>query len=300
MQNYYKVLGVNENATQEEIKKAFRKASLKNHPDRGGNKEEFQKINGAYQILGDPEKKREYDNQLKNPFMRGGGFNINGGGPDDIFKMFFGNNVPFGFPGGPNVQIFQNGRPVNINQLRKPTPITKTITITMEEAYEGINKPIEIERWIHSNGVKKVEKEKIYVHIPSGIDNQEIIILKDKGNIMNENATGDIKIFVTVKNDTDFVRDGLNLIYKKKISLKEALIGFNFDVKHLSGKTYCINNNNGKIITPQYTKVIRNMGMRRERQHPAPPITGNLIIVFDIIFPEELTEEQMKTIGECL
>lgn len=300
MQNYYKVLGVNENATPEEIKKAFRKASLKNHPDRGGNKEEFQKINGAYQILGDPEKKREYDNQLKNPFMRGGGFNINGGGPDDIFKMFFGNNVPFGFPGGPNVQIFQNGRPVNINQLRKPTPITKTITITMEEAYEGINKPIEIERWIHSNGVKKVEKEKIYVHIPSGIDNQEIIILKDKGNIMNENATGDIKIFVTVKNDTDFVRDGLNLIYKKKISLKEALIGFNFDVKHLSGKTYCINNNNGKIITPQYTKVIRNMGMRRERQHPAPPITGNLIIVFDIIFPEELTEEQMKTIGECL
>ena len=176
----------------------------------------------------------------------------------------------------------------------------KTITITMEEAYEGINKPIEIERWIHSNGVKKVEKEKIYVPIPSGIDNQEIIILKDKGNIMNENATGDIKIFVTVKNDTHFVRDGLNLIYKKKISLKEALIGFNFDVKHLSGKTYCINNNNGKIITPQYTKVIRNMGMRRERQHPAPPIIGNLIIVFDVIFPEELTKEQMKTIGECL
>lgn len=300
MQNHYKVLGVSENATQEEIKKAFRKASLKNHPDRGGNKEEFQKINGAYQILGDPEKKRDYDNQLKNPFMRGGGFNINGGGPDDIFKMFFGNNVPFGFPGGPNVQIFQNGRPVNINQLRKPSPITKTITITMEEAYEGINKPIEIERWIHSNGVKKVEKEKIYVPIPSGIDNQEIIILKDKGNIMNENATGDIKIFVTVKNDTHFVRDGLNLIYKKKISLKEALIGFNFDVKHLSGKTYCINNNNGKIITPQYTKVIRNMGMRRERQHPAPPIIGNLIIVFDVIFPEELTKEQMKTIGECL
>ena len=119
MQNHYKVLGVNENAKQEEIKKAFRKASLKNHPDRGGNKEEFQKINGAYQILGDPEKKKEYDNQRKNPFMRGGGFNMNRGGPDEIFKMFFGNNMPFGFPGGPNVQIFQNGRPVNLNQLRK-------------------------------------------------------------------------------------------------------------------------------------------------------------------------------------
>ena len=61
-----------------------------------------------------------------------------------------------------------------------------------------------------------------------------------------------------------------------------------------------INNNNGKIITPQYTKIIRNMGMRRERQHPAPPMVGNLMIVFDVVFPTELTEEQMKTISECL
>ena len=108
------------------------------------------------------------------------------------------------------------------------------------------------------------------------------------------------KIFINVTNDTDFVRDGLNLIYKKKITLKEALVGFKFDIKHVSGKTYCINNNNGKIITPQYTKVIRNMGMRRERQHPAPPMVGNLMIIFDVVFPDELTEEQMKTISECL
>ena len=115
-----------------------------------------------------------------------------------------------------------------------------------------------------------------------------------------ENLSGDIKIFINVTNDTDFVRDGLNLIYKKKITLKEALVGFKFDIKHVSGKTYCINNNNGKIITPQYTKIITNMGMRRERQHPAPPMVGNLIIVFDVVFPNELTEEQMKTISECL
>ena len=303
MTNYYNILGVEENATQDQIKKAFRKASLKKHPDRGGNKEEFQKINTAYQILGDPDKKREYDMKRKNPFMgQNNAFNMGHGAPDEIFKMFFGGQqgMPFGFPGGPNVQIFQNGRSVNLNQLRKPAPITKTINITLEEAYQGLNKPIEIERWIQANGVKKVEKEKIYVSIPAGIDNQEIIILKNKGNILNENIFGDIKLFINVNNNTNFVRDGLNLIYKKKISLKEALVGFKFDIKHISGKTYCINNNNGKIITPQYTKLIRNMGMRREKQHPAPPIVGNLLIVFDVEFPSELTKEQMETISECL
>lgn len=302
MQNYYNVLGVNEKSTPEQIKKAFRKASLKNHPDRGGSKEEFQKINDAYQTLGDPDKKRQYDMQRNNPFMGNGNFNMNNGGPEEIFKMFFGRQggMPFGFPGGPNVQVFQNGRPVNINSIRKPPPITKTIKITFEEAYQGINKPIEIERWIQTKGMKQVEKEKIYVTIPAGIDNQEIIILRNKGNVINENISGDIKIFINVTNDTDFVRDGLNLIYKKKITLKEALVGFKFDIKHVSGKTYCINNHNGKIITPQYTKIITNMGMRRERQHPAPPMVGNLIIVFDVVFPDELTKEQMKTISECL
>jgi DnaJ-class molecular chaperone len=303
MQNYYEILEVNENASQEQIKKAFRKASLKKHPDRGGNKEEFQKINTAYQILGDPEKKRKYDMERKNPFMRNnGGFNINHNHPDEIFKMFFGGQggMPFGFNGSPNVQIFQNGRPVNINALRKPSPISKTINITLEEAYQGINKPIEIERWIQSDGIKKVEKEKIYIPIPAGIDNQEIIVLRNKGNILNDNNRGDIKIFINVTNSTNFIRDGLNLIYKKKISLKEALIGFKFDIKHISGKTYSINNNNGKVITPQYTKLIKSMGMKREKPHPAPPIIGDLIIVFEVEFPNELTKEQIKTLSECL
>ena len=89
MQNYYNVLGVDEKATPEQIKKAFRKASLKNHPDRGGSKEDFQKINDAYQTLGDPDKKRQYDMQRNNPFMGSNNFNM-GGGPEDIFKMFFG------------------------------------------------------------------------------------------------------------------------------------------------------------------------------------------------------------------
>ena len=70
--DYYKLLGVNENSSQDEIKKAFRKLSLKHHPDRGGDAEEFKKINEAYSTLGDVEKKRMYDMQKNNYFFTRG------------------------------------------------------------------------------------------------------------------------------------------------------------------------------------------------------------------------------------
>ena len=59
--NYYEILGVPNNATKDDIRKAWRKLSLKHHPDRGGNEEEFKKLNRAFEVLGDPQKKKEYD-----------------------------------------------------------------------------------------------------------------------------------------------------------------------------------------------------------------------------------------------
>ena len=88
MENYYNVLGVSETATQEEIKKAFRQKSKEHHPDRGGNEEEFKKINEAYSAIGDEQKRAEYDNQRNNPFGMGG--NPFGGDPFDIFANMFG------------------------------------------------------------------------------------------------------------------------------------------------------------------------------------------------------------------
>ena len=89
MENYYEVLGVSENATQEEIKKTFRSKSKELHPDRGGNEEEFKKINEAYSVIGDEQKRAQYDNQRNNPF--GGGFGDGfGENPFDIFSSMFG------------------------------------------------------------------------------------------------------------------------------------------------------------------------------------------------------------------
>ncbi len=97
--DYYKVLGVQESSNQDDIKKAYRKLSLKHHPDRGGDAEQFKKINEAYSVLGDKEKRRMYKMQNSNPFAQmGGGVP---GDMDPIFKMFFGGGFPGGIPGIP-------------------------------------------------------------------------------------------------------------------------------------------------------------------------------------------------------
>lgn len=305
--DYYKVLGVNENSSDDEIKKSYRKLSLKHHPDRGGNANEFKKINEAYQTLGDPKKRQMYKMNRGNPFAR-----FNGREPDmdPIFKMFFGGGIPgMGMPGMPGMpgmsgmsgmpgmghaQVFVNGRPVNMNSLQKPTPIIKTITISLAQSFSGMTYPLQIERWIMINNMKKMEKEKIYVKIKKGVDSGEIIIIRNKGNLINETLKGDIKLFIKVENKSNFKREGLNLKFKKTITLKESLTGFKFDIKHINGKTYTINNDSGNIIPANYIKEIDNLGMSREE------ITGKLIIEFDIIFPETLTKDQIDKLKEIL
>jgi DnaJ-class molecular chaperone len=325
-ENLYKILGVSENASADEIKKAYRKLSLQYHPDKNPSPEATEKyktINEAYGTLGDEQKRKQYEMERKNPFMRmagmggHGGININE--VDEIFKTFFG-GMPFGmggfsmnmddmddmnnisnmhnmhgFPGGAQFHVFHNGRPVNIGKtFQKPSPINKTVTIDIEQVFNGVTIPVDIERWIYENNLKISESETLYVTIPKGIDDNEIIVLKDKGNIVNENCKGDVKIFIKIINNTEIKRHGLDLIYEKNISLKDALCGFTFEIKFINGKVYTLNNASGNIISPEYKKIIPNMGLTRESY------TGNLIIIFHIEFPEKLTIEQIKKLNEVL
>jgi DnaJ family protein A protein 2 len=323
-ENFYNVLGVPETSTGEDIKKAYRKMSLKYHPDKNNGDPEsvkmFQKISEAYEVLSDAQKRNEYDTTRKNPFMRmaqqGGGMH-SGGMPFDQMDDFLSNiifgglggmpfgpggmpgGMPFGPggmpfpPGGPNIRIFRNGVPVNFGH-EKPQPITNTLTINMETVLNGGKIPIEIERWILENGNKVHEKQTLYVDIVKGIDNNEIIVLKDQGNVVNEQCKGDVKIYIKIENDSEFQRRGLDLILEKRISLKEALCGFSFDLKYINGKVYTINNHAGNVIPPEYQKVIPNMGLTRDNH------TGNLIIIFHVDFPEKMTLENIEILKTLL
>jgi DnaJ-class molecular chaperone len=297
-ESFYDILGVSENAGTDEIKKAYRQLSLKYHPDRTkGDIDKvkiFQKINEAYETLSNAEKREEYDMTRRNPFL------ANEVNMDDLFGMFFAGmpgmpGMHHGmFPPGANVRIFRNGMPVNMTQMSKPAPITKTIKISMENVLNGGKFPLEIERWIVENGHKVHENTIVYVDIMKGIDQNEIIVLPDQGNVSSPNCKGDIKVFVNIENDTEFVRRGLDLILNKDISLNESLCGFSFEIKYINKKVYTINNHRGNIIQPNYQKVIPNMGLTRE-QH-----TGNLIIQFNVVFPTTLSMEQIEGINKIL
>jgi DnaJ-class molecular chaperone len=316
-ENYYNILGVDEKATKEEIKKAYRKLSFQYHPDKNhGNSEstsKFQKINEAYETLGDEQKREQYDMSKRNPFMR---MNTHGPGMevpmDDIFNAFFGGGFPGGgifpgfpgfpgsqgFPGmppGAKIHIFHGGPMGSFQQaFEKPSPIIKNIEINIDQVLTGANIPLEIERWILEGGNKVFENETIYVTVPQGIDDGELIILRDKGNIVNDRCKGDVKIFVKIINNTLFKRSGLDLILEKNITLKDALCGFSFEIKYINGKSYTLNNNRGKIIPPEYRKIYPDMGLKREGH------TGNMIIIFHIDFPETLRDEQINKISEIL
>jgi DnaJ-class molecular chaperone len=322
--NFYKILGVDEKASQDEIKKAYRSLSLQHHPDRNpGNPEakgKFQKVSEAYETLGNEQKRHEYDEMKNNPFMR-----MNPGGPggmevpmDDIFNMFFGGGggpfggmpgfsggqqgfppgfppgFPQGFPPGGKFHIFHGG-PMGFQQaIQKPSPIVKNIIISMEQVLNGGTFPLDIERWILENGNKVFEHETIYIDIPQGVDDGELVVVRDKGNVVNENIKGDIKVFVKVNNESIFRREGLDLIIEKNISLKEALCGFTFEINFLNGKTYTLNNNKGNIIQPEYRKVYPNMGLTRGEHK------GKLIIHFHIDFPETLTDAKIEKLNQIL
>ena len=215
--------------------------------------------------------------------------NLNGNGQGN--PMF---HQMHGFPPNANIKIFRNGTQMNFQpQLEKPSPIVKTVAISMEQVLNGGTIPVEIERWIIENNHKIFETEVLYVEIPKGVDDNEIISLKEKGNVVAEDCKGDVKMFVKVENTSVFKRSGLDLIIEKQITLKEALCGFSFELKHINGKNYTINNAAGSVVKPDFKKMIPGMGLERDGHK------GGIIIAFTIEFPDRLDDqviEQLKTL----
>ena len=231
--DYYEVLGVAKSASDDEIKKAYRKLAVKYHPDKNpGDKEaeaKFKEINEAHDVLSDKQKRARYDqfghagvggasgNPFAggNPFGQGGNFNFNGqtfnfdfggGGFDDILGSIFG------FGGGAR-------RP------RRGADYQTSVTLTFEEAIFGTTKKIS------ANG------EEIKIKVPAGIDDGMSIRLRGKGGEAPEGGEkGDLYVRVRVKPHKNLTREGAIILSEEKIDMVDAALGCEIDVETVDGK----------------------------------------------------------------
>ena len=291
--NYYNLLGIETNSTVNEIKKAYRKMSLDCHPDRNNNdlakSNLFKKISEAYEILSDPDKRKNYDQTIKLS-------NLNNFNNIDNFNNFNNidncNNIENILKSQLFTNLFTNLNHFDNFYNQNIPLIEKSIEISLEQSYSGISIPIIIDKWRLENNNKIDFKETLYLDLDPGIDHGEVIFFKNKGNFLNKDLIGDIQVIVKIKNHNLFYRNGLDLYYDKNITFKQSFCGFSFDLLFLNGKEYKINNKEGNIIYPGFQKIVNEFGMKRNNK------IGNLFIKFNIEFPKNITESQIKFINE--
>ena len=198
--DYYSILGVNKNASSDDLKKAYKKQSMQHHPDRGGDAEHFKKVNEAYATLKDPSKRQQYDNPPQSDFQ----FNFNNGGGNP-------------FAGTPFADIFGN-RPQQ-NRTPRNQDIRVKADITLKEVLLGTTKIIQYR-------TQTGRLETVNVDIPRGARHGDTIRYQGLGDDGHPRyPRGDLHVNVRCRKTKGWDRDNNNLITKKEINLFDLLLG---------------------------------------------------------------------------
>lgn len=299
--DYYKILGVDKSASQDEIKKAFRKLAMKYHPDKNkgdkASEEKFKDINEAYEVLSDPEKRKKYDqlgdnwkyyqqygdpsqgfdwSQYTSPgghtYSYSGNFEdvFGEGGFSDFFELLFGS----GFKSG-------RGRRTGTRTAMKGQDMEATLEITLQEAYYGTTR------------IFKIGNESIKLNIKPGISDEQLLKIPGKGSAgAFGGQPGDLLIRIRVLPDPKFERKGDDLYSTLKIDLYTALLGGKVEFKTLS-KTVKIDipegTQNGKVLK------LAKMGMPR---YNSPSQFGDLYLTIQVELPINLTAKEKALFKE--
>ena len=230
--DYYEILGVSKNASDDEIKKAYRKLAIKYHPDKNpgdkGAEAKFKEINEAHDVLSDKQKRARYD-QFGHAGVGGGGFGGFGGGNPFGGGTFNGQSFNFDFSGGSfdmndilgSIFGFNGGA----RRARRGADYQVNVTLTFEEAIFGTTKTIE-----H-------EGKNIKVKIPAGIDDGMSIRLGGKGGPAPEGGTepGDLYVRIRVKPHKSLMREGAIILSEQKIDMVDAALGCEVEVLTVDG-----------------------------------------------------------------
>jgi len=321
MKDFYKILEVNEKATDAEIKKAYRKLALQYHPDK--NKEEgadvkFKEIAEAYETLGDSSKRKSYDQSRSNPFSGGfGGFGNRGRRPkEDSFHKTWDQAVNETFGGKFNRSAFRRPKSEDYSYLN----INRDTLISIIDAIEGNPIKLEYQRSTVDSSFKsnledkkinvflkltekhaKVIKEngKYFVNIKlKGLGNESVV---SKPNIWGEPEStmvqGDCNLKVEIDVPEDMEIDGYNIVQYLDIPLTTALIpGEKVEVETIVGKKYRAEINSPETLN-NLKFNIKGEGLKKENGD-----MGNYTIKFNIICPDlsDLSDENINTLKSIL
>lgn len=232
--DYYEVLGVSKNASDDEIKKAYRKLAIKYHPDKNpGDKEaeeKFKEISEAHEVLSDKQKRARYD-QFGHAGVNGGAGNPFGSGGNPFgggSYTFNGQSFNFDFGGGGGLDDILGslfGFGPGARRPRRGADYRTAVTITFEEAIFGT------EKQISANG------ESFKIKIPAGIDDGMQIRLRGKGGEAPEGGEpGDLYVQIHVKPHKHLTREGTLILSEEKISMVDAALGTEVEVETVDGK----------------------------------------------------------------
>ena len=278
--DHYKVLGVSKTASQDDIKKAYRKLAKDLHPDKNaGDKkieDRFKEVSAAYDILGDAKRRAEYDEMQR---LGASGFRPGPGGAG-------------GFPGGFQGN-FDPGQFGDINDLlgglfggggrrgpRRGGDYETSVSISFEDSMRGVTLPL------------RLDAGTTQARIPAGVKNGQRIRLKGKGAQGEPGApAGDLYITVSVKAHAVFERDGNNLTVTVPVKFEEAVNGADIEVPVFDG-------NPVTIRIPAGTKSGAKFRARGKGVHSSAGTNGDLIVTVDIAVPKDLTSKAKEALAE--
>lgn len=270
--DYYSTLGVPRGASEDEIKKAYRKLAMQHHPDRGGDPTQFQKIQEAYDTLGDQGKRQQYDNPQPQHQPGGFQFHFNSGSPlDEIFSSF-------AFGGDPFAHMRQ--------QQRKNKDLRIELPVSLESTLSEQTKTVSVQT---TNG----ERQTVQVNIPRGIRTGNQMRYPGLGdNMFNTIPRGDLYVHFVVQPDPQYQVDGDDLIYEINISCLDATIGTHVDIPTLESKVF-------RMTVPPGT--LHGSRMRLPNQglyNLNSPQRGSLIVYVTLEVPKFTTPEAIELINQ--
>lgn len=348
--DYYKILGISNSATDDDIKKAYRKLALKYHPDKNktaGAEEKFKEVAEAYEVLSDKKKRDIYDKYgeegLKGgiPGGAGGTGGTDGfhytfhGDPRATFAQFFGNASPFqaffdmssgtnrmgmfGFPddemdvdpfaslgvgnrGGPGGAFrshsfnFHNSPSRSKDKLQDP-PIEHDLYVSLEDITKGCTKKMKISRRVlQADGSTRKEDKVLTINIKPGWKAGTKITFQREGDQGRNKIPADIVFIIRDKPHPHFKREGSDIRYTAKLTLKQALCGCTLTIPTMSGEKFPLYFTD-EIIKPSMVKRIQGYGLPLPKE---PSRRGDLIVNFEIRFPEHLSQSARDILYDTL